>query len=407
MARKQSSFPDWFGALPDRWRARLSAQFTIHRDGYMRWHRGAPRFVCGKSVAPEAVEAHWEAKRGAIDGELDAVELAGGVTAYRVIMGEYLADREARVGAAKARIAQRTYDNDVRELNGFGAHRVNGAKVADMDIRDIGPAQFTDYAAKFKDWKASGFDSVVCIVSAFFRWCVAMEYIDRYRPGPSFVRPSKQDKRDDRIARVRAFTAPEVAKMLAVAGPAMRCLIGLGAACALNNSEVSNLTRDTVDLVAGLIDFRRRKQGKVRRVCPIPAEVLADLRAYQRPNPIDRRHGRHIFLTVMGTPYDATPTTLSILMRRVMQDAGLKVGEGRNFAGLRTTWFQLAPRDGFALERLVIAGHQEGRPAEVAATEFESYVEHINLDRLRQLSDAAWAPISNARRDAAHEKPGA
>ena len=42
----------------------------------------------------------------------------------------------------------------------------------------------------------------------------------------------------------------------------------------MNNSEVANLTRDVIDLDTAVIDFKRRKTGKIRRACPLPAEVV-------------------------------------------------------------------------------------------------------------------------------------
>ncbi len=54
-------------------------------------------------------------------------------------------------------------------------------------------------------------------------------------------------------------------------------------ASAMNNSEICHLDREVVDLKEKVIDFRRRKTGKIRRVCPIPNDVAEKLRQYSRP----------------------------------------------------------------------------------------------------------------------------
>src|SRR5581483_11109203 len=132
------------------------------------------------TTPPEKIDDRWAARTK----EVDAAAVAGPPANYRDVLGEYLAIQKARIGAAKRPIADRTYHNYALILNAFGNFVVDGQKIADTPLADIGPRHFTAYAATFATWKASGFDSVVSRVSSLFRWAVEMEYIDRFRPGP-------------------------------------------------------------------------------------------------------------------------------------------------------------------------------------------------------------------------------
>src|SRR5690606_28785573 len=119
---------------------------TPHRDGWVRWYKGRTRFVCGKRTPLEDVEDRWFDLKRSIDSE--AVQIIAGRRTYRQVMSEFLDVQKARIGAKRNSIQQRTYDNYAGELNKFGSFRVHGRKIADMDIREIGPVQFSAYAAK-------------------------------------------------------------------------------------------------------------------------------------------------------------------------------------------------------------------------------------------------------------------
>lgn len=384
-----------YGWAPPR--HRWPAKCRPHRDGWVRWYKGQMRFVCSKNTPLTEVEDKWIEKKTAVDAAQRKVDGTIVVT-YRQALSEFLTQCDLRVRTGKPKpMAARTLFNYEEALNAFGLFVGGG-----VPLNQIGPQQFSDYAAKVAHLKASGFDSVVCRVGSLFRWAVKMEYIDKYRPGPVFQRPGKQAIRDERISRVRSFTPDEIAKLWVTANNTMRCFIGLGVCAAFINSDVSHLPRICVDLTTGIVDFRRRKTGKVRRVCPLPADVLAEMKRYIRPDPREKRFAELFFLTVNGRPYsmtrkeDGKPTnTLSRIFANLLEDTGVStVGDGRNFAGLRTTFYNLAPKSGYEIERMIIMGRAKG------TIDLDHYLEDVGLDRLTHVVTHVWNQISTSLKDA-------
>jgi len=398
MRRTQKTFPDWWHETPmsDHLRQRLQAQFTIHRDGYLCWYRGKTRHACGRKTPPDQVEQVWRQRANEIDriASIPASMRTPICRTYRQVLSEFLAVQHSRIGAKKNRIEQRTFDNYTAALNRFGTFTVDGTAVADMEFSQIGPREFSAYARSLSHYSASGFDSVVTLIGALFNWAAKMEYIDRYRPGPEFVRPAKADLRDDRMKIGKSFTPEQIARQYVAAGPAMRCMIALGICAAFNNSDIAHLTRDVIDLNTGIIDFRRRKVGKVRRVIPLPAAVTAILRKYKRPDPADDAYAGLFFLTRQGRPYSRTRTgkgpscTLSRIYADLLTQLGMKKPKDRrSFSGLRTSFFNLAPRGEWELERKVIMGRAQG------SIDLDSYLEDVGMDRLEHVVNHVWGLV--------------
>jgi hypothetical protein len=336
---KPSKPPAW---APER--SKWPAGFTPHRDGWVRWYNGSTRHVCSKSTPLSEIPDRWADKKHAIDEAAPVVRVVD-VRTYRTVLSEFLAECESRVNRQlRPYMEQRTLDNYTRELNAFGAFRWQGVAIADQPFDSIPPGAFTAYAKQFGSWKASGFDSIISRVGALFNWGVGMGYADHFRPGPSFVRPGRQAIRDERIMLAKKFKPEEVAKLYWTGNLTMRCWVGLGAGAAFINSDVAHVPRECIDLDVGRVDFRRRKTGKQRRVIPLPERVVTDLREYRRPDPADERWADLFFLTQDGRPYDACQSTVTRLFYELMKDAGVARIDGRNFTGLRTTWFNNAPR---------------------------------------------------------------
>jgi integrase len=221
-----------------------------------------------------------------------------------------------------------------------------------------------------------------------------MEIIDRYRPGPGFVRPDKSLLRDERLQLSFCFTPDEYRKLVRKAGPTMRCFLGLGLYAAMNNSEISHLSGDVIDFDSKRIDFRRRKQGRVRRICPLPDSLVDDLRKYARPDPADPGDSDLYFLTRSGHPYSATrhrdgkpSDSIGRMFRKLMDAADVELRPGRGFKGLRTTFFNACPR-GYEPERAIIMGRAKG------TVDYDSYLEGDGSDRLRELVDHVYSAFS-------------
>jgi len=394
MRRRQTAFPQWWNDLhiPDRLREQVRATFTINRDGYVIWYNGRTRTVCGKTVAPADVQDRWLKKKEAIDAGAEY----GPPNIYRDALADFLKMQRDRLVAAKNRIEHRTYHNYEVALNDFGNFVFEHRKVADTPLAELGPRVFAAYASKFNGWKASGFDSIVCRVGALFRWCVEMEYLDRYRPGPQFVRPAKQEIVDQRIDLTKSFEAQEIADLYVAANQTVRCWIALGLCAGFNNSDIAHLPRAVVDLESGIIDFRRRKSGKKRRVIPLPADLVDLLKRYQRPDPTDAVHAGLFFVSEYGNPYGRTRSrngdympsdSVSRLFGRLMDDAKVERRRGRNFSGLRTTLFNWWPRGQWDLERKIVMGRATG------TVDLDSYLEDVGLERIGHGVNEVWGRV--------------
>ena len=357
--------------------------------GWYRSYKNRPVYCGGRNASRADVERAYQRKKDLIDG----AEVEAPAITLRLATSRFLAACKHRVDSGKPRpLSSRMLHNYQLQLNHFGAF-IGGDALIDR----IGPEDFERYAKKFAAYSPAAFDSVVTRVGALFHWAGEMGYIDRYRPGPAFQRPGKQEVRDKRIARTRRFSAEEVARLYAAANDVMRCWIGLGVCCAFNNSDVANLTRDAVVLDADVphVDFRRRKTGKVRRVCPLPAEVVADLKRYVRPEPATERDAELFFLTRKGHAYcrsrkgDGKPVdAVSRLFARLIVDAGVEKIHGRNFAGLRTTTANLAP-PGYRDELELIMGHAKG------SILLDHYLEDVGMDRLVHVVRYVWGQVQN------------
>ncbi len=311
-----------------------------------------------------------------------------GPLSYRDALGEYLAVQKARIGAARNRIEQRTFDNLKYELNKFGNFRIDGAPIAARMIDQIGPREFSAYAREFDSWKGSGFDSVVSRVLAFFRWAQGMEYVEKFNPGPQFQRPDKKQLRGERIEKQFSFTIPEIAALYHAANDTMQCWIALGVCAAFTNTDVSHLPKDII--AGGVIDFRRRKEGRVRRVIPLPADVVELIAGYRRPE----TSLPYFFVTTGGNCYSRTGAggpscSISTLFARLIDESGVEKIKGRGFKGLRTSFFNLAPRSGYDTERKIIMGRAQG------TIDYDSYLEDIGLDRLRHVVNHVWSQVKS------------
>ncbi|MDB5296647.1 MAG: Phage integrase family protein, partial [Phycisphaerales bacterium] len=322
------------------------------------------------------------------------VEPAPGVLTLRELASRYVDYLQQRATTGKPKpITPRTLHDYVKIVRAFGK-----AVGGDTPAAKVGPPEFAAFARSIGHLAPSAFGAIVGKVRAWWNWAVDAELIDRVRFGPDFRVPPAAELRDSRIARRRRFTPAEVARLYESADATIKPMIGLGICGALNNSEVGWLERECVDLASGVLDFRRRKRGKVRRVVPLPPDVVAALAAYARPDPIDPAHAGLFFVSPAGHPYNRQRDTadgghtdkVGLDFARHMRRAGLKVagaGDGRSFAGLRTTFANLAP-GGYREEVEIITGHARGTVL------LDHYLEDVGLARLVHVVDHVWGQVS-------------
>lgn len=423
---------NWLPKLPPRV-ARRFAAFATHRDGLVRWYRGSTRFVCGQrrvlkaleeqgaTGAADWVEELWHKVQARIDAAEDAQTTAAisstGLTLLE-LASEFFAHLDTRVATGRPKRMSRVTAWDYqRVINAFGA--VVGPQ---RPISSLTPDDFARYAGTIANDAATSYNRKIAYVSAFISWAMrrgrfadnrfvrqAPPGVDPLRSlmGPDLVKLSQQDLRDERLGKEKSFTPAEIAKLWQVADDTERCWIGLGLNAAFDNADIMHFLRSVLD-AKGVIDFRRRKRGRVRRVVPLVPELRELLTAYKRPDPSPGTDPDLFFLKPDGQPLaemtaSGPQNCVTRRFTKLMVRAGLRAkptlvrdpasgrrrqlsrgsGDGRNFRSLRTTFANLAPA-GMREEVEIVMGHAHGEVI------LDSYLERHGLDRLEELVNAVW-----------------
>lgn len=448
------SATDWVPALPPKVARRVDV-FTPHRDGFVRKHGGDALFVLGRgkflaalgaggaTAAVELLEAEWDRRRDAADaaGEDQFAKLraSGGLLLIHVV-AEYFAHLDHRVATGRPKRMEPTTAWDYkRTLNELG--RVVGP---DRPVNDLGPGDFARYAKAIAADAASSYARKVAYVHAFLRWALLAGKLGNNRCvreltpgmdplrsliGPDLQKPSRADLRDERVVKEKSLTPAEIGKIWHVADDREKLWVALGVNCAFDNGDVMGLSWRVVvpassyrGVLAGnaglVVDYRRRKRGRVRRVVPLVPEVgcrLADHLAVGHPDaePADDdlvflgRDGRGLSRMSASGPQNIVTRTFARLMVRagvrpapvVTRDDDGRVhvrtagsGDGRGYRSLRTTFSNLAPT-GFRDEIEIVTGHAHGQVI------LDSYMETHGFSRLHELVSAVWERAFSERPD--------
>ncbi len=255
----------------------------------------------------------------------------------------------------------------------------------------------------------------VAYVRAFFCFCIGEGLMERSPAyGVYFVRPPAADLDDQRIRADKRYNPEELRRLWSHAGHLERAWMALGLNGGLDNADLANLPMPerggVLDLEAGVLDYRRRKAGRVRRVIPLRPLAVLLIRHYlkrHRPQPADPQVADRLFLTPTGLPLQRPGGIDYLAMRwdRLMRRAGLRsplprrrravdpdrqrqykaVGStsGRGFRSLRTTMANAAPR-GWRDELELLMGHR-GQGVLV-----RNYLEKVGIEQLRELVELIW-----------------
>lgn len=124
------------------------------------------------------------------------------------------------------------------------------------------------------------------------------------RYGQAFDPPSKRSFRVARAEKgARMFEREELLRIIEAAGQPLKAMVLLGANCGFGQTDVSRLTKATIDLRGGWVNLHRHKTGTPRR-CPLWPETVQALREAiaMRPEPAAGIDAKLIFLTPAGLP---------------------------------------------------------------------------------------------------------
>lgn len=404
--------PQWYLDLEISARelAKLDANYSPHRDGWVKWYKNKTRFVCSKNTPPEQVDDEWAKLKAQIDGA-DRPRSANGI-ALRHLYSLYIewAERRVKTGRPKP-LSPFTLEDQIRTLRSF-VKTVGGSK----DVSELTPADFAAYAATLDGRAASTASRHIAYVKAMFAWGDEDDHCASPKFGTSFVKPPAAVRRDERIGAEKMYTPEEIGAVWLVARDEEKLWMAMALTGGMDNSDISHITRDIVDMDKGVFDYRRRKVGRIRRVIPIHPVVLSLLIPH-----LESTSGERLFSTPNGHPLvrmnpskkrpgRANPIDyIAMRWTRLLQESGVRgkpertkveeedgtvrrpltwkpSQERRGFRGLRTTFSNLVPM-GYGDERDIIMGHTKG------STFVENYLERIGTERLREVVNHVWGEI--------------
>lgn len=428
---------DW---MPPAYKVPLRVQktllpFTPSRWGWTIWYRGKTRTVCGKTVELSEVAGRWATLKGTIDAEISTGRPRPSTRTLREALSDYFSWLDYRVQNAKPKpLALVTAEDYKRHLTVFARFEFGGQKLADLSLPEFGPEQFRAYAEHLGSRSPTSFARIVATISGFFAYC-RDEGILATAPnyGRYFVRPPQHEIRDRRMQQRKAFEQEELWALLLKADTQELAWMGLALSGAMDNADLAHLTFDLFSPDGMLLDYRRRKSGRVLRLIPLHPMARAWLDEYLavRPKPADPAYKDLVFLTPTGLPLQRSKPGKTGLGNhidyvahcwdRLLRRAGLRrkasvvrvcavcgklrpkpravcCGQRKwkkhltmatkggptfkGFRSLRTTFANLTPR-GFSEERKLIMGH-------TGDITLEHYVEKYGTKHLRRLVDEVW-----------------
>jgi integrase len=157
-----------------------------------------------------------------------------------------------------------------------------------------------------KNWGPVRLGNEIQRVRSLFKYGFEAGLIERpVRFGPSFKKPSRKVFRLHRAKKgSRMIEPPDLHRIIAKAGVAMKAMTLLGLNCGFGNEDVAKLSIKMLDLKAGWMVYPRDKTGISRR-CPLWPETIAALQEAlaKRPHPADRAHDELVFLTKFKRPW--------------------------------------------------------------------------------------------------------
>jgi len=382
-----------------------------------------------------AVPDHWTKHKTDIDQQVERSRVPAGSRSLRDAISNYFIWLDHRVARGQPKpLAAVTAEDYKRHLTVFARFTLEKRKFADLPLIAFGPDQFRAFSATLEERSPTSFARIVATVSGFFGYCkdegiiAAVPNFGRY-----FVRPPQSQVRDRRLQQKKSFEPEELSALALNADTQELAWLGLALSGAMDNADLAHLTFDLFSDDGMLLDYRRRKTGRILRLIPIHPQARKWLDNYLaiRPKPADPAYKELVFLTPTGLPLQRTKTGASGLGNhidyvahcwdRLLRKAGLRkkvsvvrvcaicgkersapraeccgqrkwkkqltmAGKGgptfKGFRSLRTTFANLTPR-GFEGERKLIMGHS-------GDITLDHYVEKYGTKHLRKLVDEVW-----------------
>ncbi len=300
------------------------------------------------------------------------------------VANAFLVAKQALVDGGE--LARRSWD-DYKEACDLLVAQVGKARL----VADLDPADFAALRNKAaKRWGPHRLKKMIQAVRSAFKHAFDAGLIDRpMRFGPGFKRPTLKVLRLHKAEKgAQLFTAEEIRRLIAAAGPPLKAMLLLAIDAGLGNADVGTLPVSALDLDGGWVNYPRPKTEINRRCALWPETVSATREALAvRPAPKDAADAGLAFLTPRGNSWHTgtTDNPLSTATAKLLRALGINSRKGLNFYTLRHTFRTVADgaKDQPAAD--FIMGHEVAHMSSV-------YREGIDDERLRAVSDhvRAW-----------------
>jgi integrase len=363
--------------------------FSLHRDGCARSYRGITVVISGKTRKPAEVEQMFQDRCRIIDGGKPTLMPSGAGVTVKELAAAFFSDLEKR--AERKDISERHVENLMTEARRFGKF-LGGHRLA----ASVGPRDYAAYYNHVVKATTSPYtiENLVSRAPMMFKWAAKNGIIPPIVFGSSWRALPSKKRKAHRIRKEKTFSTERIAAIYRHCPPMWKRWMELGICGGFNNSDLANMTWEVFD--GNIVDYRRRKDGEVRRVIWIPDEVMDRLKAYRRPKPASARYNDHVFLDDLGKPYDGVGqrSQSSNEFRQIAEEAGAYI-KGRGFSGIRTTCYNellYAP----AIVRGLIIGHI---PDGMSGIDWENYCERVDIEPVKTEVEKIWAKFRSLLSD--------
>lgn len=327
---------------------------------------------------------------------------ASELSTVREVAFLYLAEREHDVTAGALSLGG--WDDYRAALKRFVQHIG-----ASTPASTLCPADFAAFAKSIRPatdgTKRKGslgsyaYNKTRALIFAWLRHSAKAEWVKPINFGVGFPKVAAGKIRGDR--RGKLFTPADIALLLGIARGQLYAMILLGINGGFGGTDCSELTKDRVDLAAGVIRYKRRKTNISRTVTLWP-ETVAALTPLLTIRPDDEHvfrtsHGKRWVRTEQIGAKVVTKDSIAVRFRRLLDSVCLlgestkgtmsKQRPGMGFYALRHTFATYANEIRDSDARL----HLMGRA--LPGIDGDAYIEELFLPRLKIVTDHVRARL--------------
>lgn len=366
------------------------AGFSVHRDGWAKSYRGQTIVISGKKRTPDEVKRLFADRCAIFDKEQPLGIPTGNNVTLTDLAASFFADLDRRV--AMGDISARHAENVITECRRFGKF-TKGYRLASA----IGAAEFSAYYNRFVKPTSSPYtiQNIVGRIGLMFRWAMQNGVLKNVIFGSAWRAPPAKKRKAHRLKKGKTFPPEDIGRIYRHCTPMWKRWMELAIVGGFTNSDLANMTWEVFD--GEVVDYRRRKDGEVRRVIALPPEVLARIKSTPRPKPASPQYANHVFLDDLGKPYDMVGSRSQSAreFRQIMEAADTYI-KGRAFTGLRTTCFNELLYASALVRGLIIGRVPEG----MSAIDWENYCERVDIEPIREAVSAIWEKFKSQLSDA-------